>query len=54
MGDTRVLYHLDGQETPYLVRLAVPAHRATLGDLRSAVNKPHHRFFFKSLDADFG
>ncbi|KAJ3590466.1 hypothetical protein NHX12_008417, partial [Muraenolepis orangiensis] len=54
MGDTRVIYHLDGQETPYLVRLAVPPERVTLGDLRSAVNKPNYKFFFKSVDVDFG
>jgi|UniRef100_A0A8C5BPE2 segment polarity protein dishevelled len=54
MGDTRVIYHLDGQETPYLVRLSVPADRVTLGDFRSAINKPNYKFFFKSVDVDFG
>lgn len=53
-GCTRVLYHLDGQATPYLVRLPVAPDHVTLADLRGAVNKPRHRFFFKALDADYG
>lgn len=54
MGETKVIYHLDEQETPYLVKLAVPAERVTLSELRAALNKPHHKFFFKSMDDDFG
>uniref|UniRef100_A0AAR2JCG9 Dishevelled segment polarity protein 3a n=1 Tax=Pygocentrus nattereri TaxID=42514 RepID=A0AAR2JCG9_PYGNA len=54
MGETKVIYHLDEQETPYLVKLAVPAERVTLSDLRNALKKPNHKFFFKSMDDDFG
>ncbi|XP_076028009.1 segment polarity protein dishevelled homolog DVL-3 [Genypterus blacodes] len=54
MGDTRVIYHLEDQETPYLIRISVPMERATLADLKHVLNKPNHKFFFKSMDDDFG
>ncbi|XP_055082264.1 segment polarity protein dishevelled homolog DVL-3 isoform X2 [Periophthalmus magnuspinnatus] len=54
MGETRVIYHLEDQHTPYLVRIGVPAERVTLLDVKTALNKPHARFFFRSEDRDFG
>lgn len=54
MGETKVIYHLDEQETPYLVKISVPAHSVTLFDLKNALKKSNHKFFFKSMDADFG
>ncbi|XP_062849839.1 segment polarity protein dishevelled homolog DVL-3a isoform X2 [Trichomycterus rosablanca] len=54
MGETKVIYHLDEQETPYLVKISVPADSVTLSDLKNALKKPSYKFFFKSLDDDFG
>ncbi|KAF7658548.1 hypothetical protein LDENG_00011290 [Lucifuga dentata] len=54
MGETRVIYHLEDQETPYLIRISVPPHRVTLADFKHVLNKPNHKFFFKSVDDDFG
>lgn len=59
MGDnmadgTRVIYYLEDQETPYLIRINVPAHRVTLSDFKQVLNKPNQKFFFKSVDDDFG
>ncbi|KAI3353984.1 hypothetical protein L3Q82_018543, partial [Scortum barcoo] len=59
MGDgmadeTRVIYHLEDQETPYLIRINVPAERVTLADFKQVLNKPNVKFFFKSVDDDFG
>ncbi|GAA6091292.1 segment polarity protein dishevelled homolog DVL-3a [Tachysurus ichikawai] len=54
MGETKVIYHLDEQETPYLVKICVPAASVTLGDLKNALKKPNYKFFFKSMDDDFG
>uniref|UniRef100_A0A7N9AVI1 Segment polarity protein dishevelled homolog DVL-3-like n=1 Tax=Mastacembelus armatus TaxID=205130 RepID=A0A7N9AVI1_9TELE len=51
---TRVIYHLDDQETPYLIRINVPAQRVTLADFKQVLNKPNVKFFFKSVDDDFG
>ncbi|XP_070997497.1 segment polarity protein dishevelled homolog DVL-3-like isoform X1 [Oncorhynchus clarkii lewisi] len=54
MGETKIIYHLDDQETPYLVKLPIAADRVTLADFKNALNKPNYTFFFKSLDDDFG
>ncbi|XP_029470964.1 segment polarity protein dishevelled homolog DVL-3 isoform X2 [Rhinatrema bivittatum] len=54
MGETKVIYHLDEQETPYLVKLPLPAERVTLADFKAVLNKPSYKFFFKSMDDDFG
>lgn len=54
MGETKVIYHLDEQETPYLVKLPIPAELVTLGDFKGILNKPNYKFFFKSMDDDFG
>ncbi|KAF0031024.1 hypothetical protein F2P81_017755 [Scophthalmus maximus] len=51
---TRVIYHLEDQETPYLIRINVPAQRVTLADFKQVLNKPNVKFFFKSEDDDFG
>nr|XP_019966606.1 PREDICTED: segment polarity protein dishevelled homolog DVL-3-like [Paralichthys olivaceus] len=58
MGDnvaegTRVLYHLEDQDTPYLTRINVPAQRVTLADFKHVLNKSHVRFFFQSVHEDF-
>ncbi|XP_035771996.1 segment polarity protein dishevelled homolog DVL-3-like [Neolamprologus brichardi] len=52
--ETRVIYHLEDQDTPYLVRINVPAERVTLADFKHVLNKPNVKFFFKSVDDDFG
>ncbi|CAL8092199.1 unnamed protein product [Calicophoron daubneyi] len=54
MGDTKIIYHIDDEETPYLVKLSVLPSAVTLGDFKNALNRPNYKFFFKSLDADFG
>uniref|UniRef100_A0AAQ6IBW3 Dishevelled segment polarity protein 3b n=1 Tax=Anabas testudineus TaxID=64144 RepID=A0AAQ6IBW3_ANATE len=59
MGDsttegTRVIYHLEDQDTPYLIRINVPPQSVTLADFKQVLNKPNLKFFFKSEDADFG
>ncbi|XP_045069247.1 segment polarity protein dishevelled homolog DVL-3-like [Coregonus clupeaformis] len=54
MGETKIIYHLDDQETPYLVKLPIAADRVTLADFKNVLNKPNYTFFFKSMDDDFG
>ncbi|XP_071353068.1 segment polarity protein dishevelled homolog DVL-3-like isoform X2 [Trachinotus anak] len=51
---TRVIYHLEDQETPYLIRINVPTQRVTLADFKQVLNKPNVKFYFKSVDDDFG
>ncbi|KAM6933607.1 segment polarity protein dishevelled homolog DVL-3-like [Xenentodon cancila] len=52
--ETRVIYHLEEQDTPYLVRIGVPAQRVTLADFKTVLNRTNVRFFFKSVDEDVG
>uniref|UniRef100_UPI00358E0364 segment polarity protein dishevelled homolog DVL-3-like n=1 Tax=Myxine glutinosa TaxID=7769 RepID=UPI00358E0364 len=54
MGETKIIYHMDDEETPYLIKVSVPADIVTLGDFKSVLNKPNYKFFFKSMDDDFG
>ncbi|XP_061113805.1 segment polarity protein dishevelled homolog DVL-1-like isoform X2 [Conger conger] len=57
MAETKVIYHIDEEETPYLVKLAVPPEKVTLADFKNVLNnRPvnNYKFFFKSMDQDFG
>ncbi|XP_004607092.3 segment polarity protein dishevelled homolog DVL-1 isoform X2 [Sorex araneus] len=57
MAETKIIYHMDEEETPYLVKLPVAPERVTLADFKSVLgNRPVHayKFFFKSMDQDFG
>ncbi|XP_060710473.1 segment polarity protein dishevelled homolog DVL-2 [Hemiscyllium ocellatum] len=54
MAETKIIYHMDEEETPYLVKLQLPADRVTLADFKLVLNKPNYKFFFKSMDQDFG
>ncbi|XP_067276536.1 segment polarity protein dishevelled homolog DVL-3 isoform X3 [Pseudorasbora parva] len=54
MAETKIIYHLDEQETPYLIKLPIPAESVTLADFKNVLNKPNYKFFFKSMDDDFG
>uniref|UniRef100_A0A9J8CH82 Dishevelled segment polarity protein 3b n=1 Tax=Cyprinus carpio carpio TaxID=630221 RepID=A0A9J8CH82_CYPCA len=54
MAETKIIYHLDEQETPYLIKLPIPAEDVTLADFKNVLNKPNYKFFFKSMDDDFG
>jgi len=52
--ETKVIYHIDDEDTPYLVKLAVGPDRVTLADFKNVLNRPNYKFFFKSMDDDFG
>ncbi|XP_076472569.1 segment polarity protein dishevelled homolog DVL-3-like [Babylonia areolata] len=54
MGETKIIYHIDDEDTPYLIKLPVSADKVTLGDFKNALNRPNYKFFFKSMDDDFG
>ncbi|CAB3359390.1 Hypothetical predicted protein [Cloeon dipterum] len=54
MEETKIIYHIDDEETPYLVKLAIPPERVTLADFKNILNRPNFKFFFKSMDDDFG
>ena len=55
-SETKVIYYCDDETTPYLVKIPQnPAH-VTLKDFKTVLNKPNlnYKYFFKSVDADFG
>jgi len=54
MEETKIIYHIDDEDTPYLIKLPVAADRVTLSDFKNALNRPYYKFFFKSMDDDFG
>lgn len=49
-----MIYHIDDEDTPYLVKLPIAADKVTLADFKNVLNRPNYKFFFKSMDDDFG
>lgn len=54
MEETKIIYHIDEEETPYLVKLSIAPDKVTLSDFKNVLNRPNYKFFFKSMDDDFG
>uniref|UniRef100_A0A8C4APN2 Dishevelled n=1 Tax=Denticeps clupeoides TaxID=299321 RepID=A0A8C4APN2_9TELE len=54
MAETKIIYHIDEEDTPYLVKIPIAAEKITLLDFKQVLNKPNYKFFFKSMDQDFG
>lgn len=54
--ETKVIYHIDDETTPYLVKIPIPSSQVTLKDFKMVLNKQNnnYKYFFKSMDADFG
>lgn len=55
MAQTKVVYYVGDENTPYLVKVPVPQEEITLGDFKRYINiKQNYKFFFQSFDEDFG
>ncbi|KAL5491728.1 hypothetical protein EMCRGX_G017080 [Ephydatia muelleri] len=54
MEETKVIYYIDDEETPYLMKVPTAPEKVTLGDFKAQLNRVYHKFFFKSMDDDFG
>lgn len=56
MEETKVIYHIDDETTPYLIKIGLPSAIVTLKDLKTVLNKQNnnYKYFFKSMDVDFG
>ncbi|KAK7070976.1 Segment polarity protein dishevelled DVL-3 [Halocaridina rubra] len=54
MEETKIIYHIDDEETPYLVKIPKAPDKVTLLDFKNVLNRPSYKFFFKSMDDDFG
>jgi segment polarity protein dishevelled len=53
-SETKIIYHIDDEDTPYLVTVPVPSDRVTLGDFKTVLNKPGYKYFFKVLSGAGG
>lgn len=54
MEETKVIFHIDDENTPYLIKLPFSPEKVCLADLKNALNKQNYKYFFKSMDDDFG
>lgn len=50
--ETKIIYHIDEQDTPYCVRVPVPADQITLGVFKNVlkIQSKTYKYFFKSPD----
>lgn len=56
MEETKVIYHIDDETTPYLIKISLPSDIVTLKDFKTILNKQNsnYKYFFKSMDVDYG
>ena len=54
MEETKVIYYVDEEETPYLLKLPMSPTKVTLADFKNHLNRVYKKFFFKSMDDDIG
>lgn len=57
-NETKVCYHIDDQEIPFLIKLPFPSSSITLKDLKANLQLKrhfsHYKFYFKSHDKECG
>jgi len=53
-NETKIIYYVDDEQIPYRIRVSVDPHSITLADIKSVLARTNCRYFFKSLDSDFG
>jgi len=51
---TKVVYYIGDENTPYLVKVPVAKEAISLADFKKCINKKNYKFFFQSYDEDFG
>jgi len=52
--ETKIVYYIGDEPTPYMKKINLPPNVITLADFKSAVSKPNYKYFFKAQDQDFG
>ena len=52
--ETKIVYYIGDEQTPYMKKINLPPNLITLADFKSAVSKPNYKYFFKAQDQDFG
>ena len=54
MEETRIIYYLEEEDTPYLVKLNISPDEITLRDFKDALTTRNYKFFFKLMDEVVG
>ena len=56
MEETKVIYYVDDEETPYMTKIPLSPSKVKLSDLKEQLSRPgpFKKFFFKSIDDDIG
>ena len=54
--ETKVIYYVDDEETPYMTKIPLSPSKVKLSDLKEQLSRPgpFKKFFFKSIDDDIG
>ena len=53
-GETKIFYYIDDEKTPYVLKMAKPANSIKLLEFKTALNMPKYKYFFETVDTDFG
>jgi len=53
-NETKVIYYVDDEPIPYRIKVSVDPQTITLADIKNVLIRTNCKYFFKSLDADFG
>ena len=53
-SETKIIYYLDDEPIPYRIKISVDPQSITLADIKRVLVRSNCKYFFKSLDADFG
>lgn len=54
MEETKVIYYIDDEETPYMMKVSKCPDEVILSDIKEQLNRTFKKFFFKSIDDDIG
>lgn len=54
--ETKAIYYIDDEITPYLVKIPLSPSQVTLRDFKTVLNKQscNYKYFFKSVDDELG
>lgn len=54
MEETKVIYYIDDEETPYLMKISQAPAEVQLKDFKAQLNRAYQKFFFKAVDDEIG
>lgn len=55
MEETKIIYYVDSDPTPFLIKVPVPVDHVTLGDFKKALHRQGaYSYSFKTMDSEYG